>query len=244
MVVIVASRFDEEAQALIARWAADGAALLTCEDLSTAGWVHQPNHPGSSMAVVSGDVIPTSEIAGVLVRRAWIFQEELTYIAAADREFVAAEMNAFLLCWLAALRCAVINPSTPSCLSGPLWSEQQWVHAAAGVGMRVRSVRACGPAQTPAKILRDAPGAIEEVTVVDQNCFGANHELMFAQAKLLAAVSRVRILSVRFMVGNSAPIFLSANPFPRLTGDEVLDALRGALLGQWTPDAGRIGRLL
>lgn len=244
MVVIVASRFDEEAQALVVRWAADGAALLTCEDLSTAGWVHQPNHLDSSMAVVSGSVIPASEIAGVLVRCPWIFQRELTHIAAADREYVAAEMNAFLLCWLAALPCPVINPSTTTCLSGPLWTEQQWVHAAAGVGMRVRSLQVRAPTRAPTGIWHDATGAIEEVTVVDQNCFGANHELMFAQAKLLADVSRVRILSVRFMVGDGAPIFLSANPFPQLNGDEVLDALRGALLRERTTEVGRVGRVL
>jgi len=191
------------------------------------------------MAVVSGKVIPTPEIAGVLVRRHWISHEELTYVAAADREYVAAEMNAFLLCWLAALRCPVINPSTTTCLSGPLWTEQQWVHAAAGVGMRVRSLQVRASTRAPAGIWRDATGAIEEVTVLDQNCFGTSHELMFAQAKLLAAVSRARLLSMRFIVGDGAPIFLSANPFPRLTEDEVLDALRGALLRERTTEVGR-----
>jgi hypothetical protein len=51
-VVIVASRFDEEAQALVERWSADRAAILTCEDLSASGCVYEPNHPHSSMAVV------------------------------------------------------------------------------------------------------------------------------------------------------------------------------------------------
>jgi hypothetical protein len=230
MVVIVASRFDEEAQALAVRWSADGAALLTCEDLSTSGWVYESNHLRSSMAVVSGKVVSTCEIAGVLVRRPWIFQEELTHIAAADREYVAAEMNAFLLCWLAALRCPVLNRPTPTCLSGPLWSEQQWVHAAARVGMQVRPLRVCVPAQAPAEIRSDAPGAIQEVTVLDQNCFGAPNDVVSAQVKLLAAVSRVRFLSVRFTVGDGLPVFLSANPFPRLTGDVVLDALRAPLV--------------
>ena len=178
----------------------------------------------------------------MLVRRPWMFQKEPTHIAAADREYVAAEMNAFLLCWLASLRCPVLNRPTTTCLSGPLWSEQHWVHAAAGVGMQVRSLRVCVPAQAPAETWCDAPGAIQEVTVLDQHCFGATNELVSGQVKLLAAVARVRFLSVRFTVGDGLPVFLSANPFPRLTGDVVLDSLRAALVCEETKDARWIGR--
>jgi hypothetical protein len=114
--------------------------VLTCKDLSTGGWRHYLNLNSSlnSISVIGGKEIPTRNIEGVLTRLTYITHHELPHITLKDREYVASEMMAFLVCWLSFLRCPVLNrPSTPICLCGPNWMQEQWIHAASKVGIPV-----------------------------------------------------------------------------------------------------------
>jgi hypothetical protein len=112
VLVVVGSRHDPDACEIVQQWERWGAALLSCEDLSASGWRYSPSDRAASRAVVSGQVIPDTAIRGVLVRRPWVLQQELTSIAPADREFVAAEMSAFLA---DAVPCRVNRPLAPRC---------------------------------------------------------------------------------------------------------------------------------
>jgi hypothetical protein len=51
VLVIVAGRHDKAAKDLVERWAPWGAAVLTCEDLSVAGWRYSLDSPEDSIAV-------------------------------------------------------------------------------------------------------------------------------------------------------------------------------------------------
>ena len=64
MIVVLASRYDELARELVSQWEAQGAALLTCGDLSTAGWCHYVGSPGLSTAVIAGRRVAAGEITG------------------------------------------------------------------------------------------------------------------------------------------------------------------------------------
>src|SRR5579862_4790923 len=135
MLVIVAARGDSGADELAARWRKHDAAILTCRDLATRGWRYLAGSPGTSVAVVGGRIVKESAITGVLVRRPWVFEHELTHIASEDREYCAAENNAFLVAWLASLRCSVINPPSARCLGGPGWRGPQWYSQARRLGI-------------------------------------------------------------------------------------------------------------
>jgi hypothetical protein len=230
VLVVIGSRFDAEAQALVARWGSLGAALLDCEDLSKAGWQLSLNDGRASTAVVGGAVLPTRSIRGVVVRRPQVFVEELGHVAPEDRAYVAAEMNAFLLCWLARLPCPVLNRPTPACLSGPNWSRQQWVHEAARAGVRVRAI--CSSSDLSAQESHPTTGETIAVTVIGGRCLGAPREDVAALARRIAVAAGVVLLGVRFELGEGSPIFLDANLFPSLTdptvADTVLDALSQA----------------
>ena len=147
MLVVVASRYDEIARSLVDCWAKQGAKLLTCDDLSVVGWRHSLRGVGGdssplldSTAVVDGQVVGVEEISGVLIRLPYVFEQELLHIVPDDRAYVAAEMQAFLISWLSRLKCPVLNRPTPSYLLGANWRPQQWVYAAAQVGIPVRPV--------------------------------------------------------------------------------------------------------
>ena len=138
MIVVLASRYDELARELVSQWEAQGAALLTCGDLSTAGWCHYVGSPGLATAVIAGRRVAAGEITGVLTRMAFLAEQELVDIVPSDRAYAASEMTAFLLSWLSNLTCPVLNPPTPTSLCGPYWRSEQWNSIAKTAGMRVQ----------------------------------------------------------------------------------------------------------
>lgn len=230
MLVVVASRHDRTAQQLVARWETDSAALLTAEDVCAPGWRHYVGS-GEGSAVVDGAVVAVTDISGVLTRRPWVFEQELPHIAAADRAYVAAEMNALMVSWLSELPCPVLNQPTPMCLSGPSWRPQEWLRAAASSGLRVRPGRWEVPATGADR--PDAgqwPGPVIDVTVVGGRCFGADGQPA-ARACQLAAAAGVELLGVRFGDGDGEPCFLSATTWPDVSPGVVADAVRDRLVG-------------
>src|SRR5579872_3914402 len=124
MLVVLAHRYDQEARELVSHWSASDARLLTSADLSRKGWRHFSDEPTASTAVISGRVVPVDQISGVLTLLTGVFEQELVDIVPSDRSYAAAEMTAFLLCWLSTLKCPVLNRPTPTCLSGPYWRRE------------------------------------------------------------------------------------------------------------------------
>ena len=228
MLVVVGSRHDPGACEIVQQWERWGAALLSCEDLSASGWRYSPSDHAASRAVVSGQVIPDAAIRGVLVRRPWILQQELTWIAAADREFVAAEMSAFLLAWLSQLPCPVLNRPRGSSLCGPNWQPQQWAHMAANVGFPVEPSRWQVPPSARAKVEETSDRALQsvEAVVVGDRCLGDVNDDQAANAKNLAAAAGVALLAVFFGHANGRSRFVAANAMPDLKDSRVADAVR------------------
>ena len=59
--------------------------------------------------VVDGRIVRCQKIAGVLTRLPYVYEREVHHIALDDRQYVAAEMGAFLTAWLASLACPILN---------------------------------------------------------------------------------------------------------------------------------------
>jgi hypothetical protein len=223
VLVIIASRHDGVARRLAERWAAHEAALLTCEDLSAAGWCHPVGAAGRSTAVVGGRVVAVEGISGVLTRRPYVVEQELGHIVPADRAYVASEMTAFLLSWLSSLECPVLNRPTPSGLSGPNWWPEQWAYAAARSGLPVRPVR------RRAALADDAPAAADPppltVTIVGERCIGPVDPALAAQARRFARAVGVDLLAVHFSGPEPGAEFLGADLWPDVTAPEIASAI-------------------
>src|SRR5688572_23214757 len=123
MLLIIASRYDDSARALARRYG--DAAVLTPADLSRPGWRFINGNAEDSTAVAEGCSVSARSIRGVLTRLPSVTPAELPQIVPTDREYVAAEMNAFLTAWLSELPCRVINRPTALCLAGPAWRREQ-----------------------------------------------------------------------------------------------------------------------
>jgi hypothetical protein len=232
VLVVVGSRHDLGALELVKRWERWGAALLSCEDLSAPGWRYSPADRRASRAVIDGRIVREGDIRGVLVRRPHVLQQELAHIATADREFVAAEMSAFLFAWLSHLRCRVLNRPRGTSLCGPNWRPQQWIQAAARVGLEVEPIRQQVPARAKANvrnISRASRNPVQAV-IVGERCLGEIRADQADGARKLAAAAGVGLLAVWFAPGNRTSRFVAASAMPSLAGVGVAEAVREHLL--------------
>jgi hypothetical protein len=222
MIAVVASGHDPRARNVVEHWGSQCAMMLTAEDLCMPGWQFTAPRTQNGMAVIGGKVVCDAEIEGILTLRPCIFPEELLSIGAAHRRYVAAELNAFLLAWLAAQTCPVLNRPTASCLAGPNWRADQWTLAAARLDI---------PTQTrhymPDRHADSSLEAAYEITAVGEQCFGCQDSTLRTNTLRLARAAGVDLLSVRFSRDDGR--FLSANVWPPLTDAAVVVAVRDSL---------------
>jgi hypothetical protein len=182
VLAILGSVLDPSATALVDGWSHAGAALLTAEDLSRPGWSFRVAAPRAGTAVIDGRRIAVSDIRAVVTRRPAVLAEELVFVRPADRPYLAAEMNAFLVAWLTALSCPVLNRPTPRSLSGPAWTSLHWATAAAKVG---------------ATWTEQPVGPTHDVVVCGSACLGHRSPEEERAARALVRAADVDLLSVR-----------------------------------------------
>jgi hypothetical protein len=232
VLIVVADLGDQAAQALVERWAAWDARLLTPQDLSQVGWSFRPDKPQDSRVVASGNCLAGEDIRGVLTRLLCVTEQSLSWIAPVDRAYVAAEMNALLLAWLSELPCRVLNRATPGCLAGPFWRQERWVSTAARLGIPVRPFRR-GAHPLSDQSARPSPKT-GTVTVVGTRCVGDVAAQLGAQARALARVAGADLLTVRFDDNVDGARFLDARVWPDTICPELADALLDYLTGAST----------
>ncbi len=229
MLIILASSNDRVARDLAVRW--PRTLLLTPQDLSRRGWRYEvPVPPGSARgeraesAVAAGAVIRAADIAGVYTRLPGVFEYELPEIRIEDKEYVAAEMNAFLLSWLTSLPCTVLNRPTIMGLAGPNLRPEAWTRVAAELDIPVRSTRRGSDGYQP-----HATPKAEQLSVVGGACFGDVDPLARRWARTLADHMGLVLLTVAFERSAGKTRFLEAHPWLDLTIPGVEDALRDLL---------------
>jgi hypothetical protein len=219
MLVILAHPRDEGARALAARWHDGGACLMTPRDLSRPGWCHHIGVPcGDEWCVASGERIRTAALGGVITRLPAVAPADLPHIAARDRDYVAAEMTAFLVSWLTRLRCPVLNRPDATSLMGPNRGRERWLTLAARAGLRPAQ-RTCGAPAVPAAL------ATAMVTVVGRRWIGDVAPELGAQAVCLAGRANVDLLTVQFETPEADAAFVCAELMIDVRVDAVADAL-------------------
>ncbi len=235
MLIILSSAHDAAARTIAAAWAPWGAVVCTPRDLSTGGWRHYVDAPQAGVAVIDGQLIPATAIAGVLTRFQAVQPEMLAHIAASERNYVAAEMTAFLIAFLSALPCRMLNRPTAGGLCGPAWRPEQWMRAATLAGIpilhRRRNVRLNAPAEPEANVSK-------ELTVIGDRVFGAekDHPPLSDWARSLARAADVGMLGLGFTQHATGYVLAGVNTSPDLDTPERLDAAREFLL---SPAAGK-----
>lgn len=197
--------------------------LFTPQDLSICGWRYRVSEPHTSTAILGQREVKQSEIKGALVRLPWVGEEELLDIVPDDKAYVAAEMSAFLLCWLSGLTCPVLNRPTPGCLNGPGWGPERWTVAASNLGMRIQPVRR----RVSLSQFNETPveSAVTTVTVVGKRCFGHADETLLVLAQRLADAANVDLLGVQFSGPEDDAYFIRATTCPEISAGGIESAV-------------------
>jgi hypothetical protein len=224
MIIILANRWDQTPRLVASRWTPCKVGVLTSKDLSVAGWRQRSGAKEDSISVMERKLVPQKEITGVLTLLPCVFEHELVDIVHRDRSYVAAEMTAFLLFWLARLKCPVLNRPTASCLSGPYWRREQWVRLAAQAGIPVRLVRRHTTSNVLVNEKQNVPVA-NTMTVVGDCVFGTGDPTLQRHALCLARLAAVELLAVHFTSPAPEAQFVSADVFPDLSDDTISGAV-------------------
>jgi hypothetical protein len=231
MFLILASRYDKMARELLSYWREYDFQLLTPRDLSNTGWVLNLKEPWKSTTAIGMQQFSIENITGVLTLLPYVTEDELTHIRSDDRQYVAAEMTAFLVCWLSILQCPILNRPTPTCLSGPNWRWRQWVSAAAKIGIQIHpaSWNACSSNEIIQCLDNPNPTT---VTIVGGRCFGSADDTLKVQSLLFAREAGVDLLSVKFSGTTRESFFIDATPWLYFISDDVANAILEYLTGK------------
>ena len=224
MILVLANRWDGAAQQFADRYRPRGVRLVTPDDLSHSGWSYSIQDIARSRAIVAGSSIDSTRIRGVLTRLARVSEDDVPHIVPDDRTYVAAEMSAFLLAWLSALPCPVLNRPTPVCLSGGWRRHEQWVHMAFRLGIPVAPLRQ-RVNLSRARRTAAAPPSSVSVTLVGQRLLGCRNAGLAARTRALARAAGIDFLTVRFSGGDVGSAFLDVDAWPDIASDEIASAV-------------------
>jgi hypothetical protein len=150
MIVVIGSRHDPVAAALVDAW--PDAALCSAEDLTRPGWVWRPGSPVSPRWVIDGAVVDDEEVTGVFVRRSTVYPEEFLSTHPDDRGYLAAEAHAFLVFVLSETRAAVANPVGDGALGDEAIRPERWIRAADEAGLPVVPLRLTSGPRRPRRL--------------------------------------------------------------------------------------------
>jgi hypothetical protein len=221
--LVLADEQDHAARAFVQRHRGAGARLLCPADLSRPGWVYRVGRARQSVAMTAEGALPAAHIRGVVTRLSVITPSQLAHVHEADRDYVAAEIGAFLLAWLHALPCPVMNRPVAPSLAGPVWPWERWARLAGERGLPVVMPRrvvgrgaAPAPAAVPARLRLDVVGA---------QVIGPHHPVLAERARELALAAEVVLLGALFDGAGDDARLVGVDPWPDLSQADVGQAL-------------------
>jgi hypothetical protein len=203
------------------------AAVVVCpQDLTLPGWTYARD-PSLRTGVSRRGPFGADDLTAVIVLLPAVQPGHLTHVRARDRDYVAAEMTAFLRAWLTGLPCPVVNPPTATCLSGPALTAHQWVGLCARLSVPALPTQLTVPA-IPGD--RSTPAAYC-VTVCrgTATATGPCSAVLLKHGRRLAAQVGVEWLVVTFDGGHDHAAVCQVQTWPDLADPSTRETLIHAL---------------
>jgi hypothetical protein len=231
VICVFAAPGDPRATAFIRSCDTTDVRLLTPADLSAPGWQFDLTCPERGQAVIGGEPVLISQLTGVLTLLPAVFPQLLTRIVPAERDYAAAEMTAFLRCWLESLPCPVLNRPAAASLCGPWWRPERWAAAARSLGIPAEEFTR--QSQDGARRVEPGPQDEVNVTVIGSRPLQAPNATIADHAVRLAQLVRAEVLTVRFHRGaDGVHRVVGALPGPQEVTAELVQAILGRMVAQ------------
>jgi hypothetical protein len=196
---------------------ADHVSVITPADLSHSGWIHDPHSPPQDTVVIDESVLSTTCLRAVLPALDYVQPFDLPHVHPADQVFVGQEMTAFLRSWLNGLPCEVLDPPTPTALSGRAADPAVWLKAAATLGIPDRR-------WTPWPRIRG-----RSVCVVSDRVIHTSSDNMSTAASALTRAAQVAAAQLTFLDDGGTPVLVAAAPWWHQPSPDII----AALLATW-----------
>jgi len=186
---------------------------------------------GSIVTSATGSKIDVGKLSGIVNRVRFVPSEHLRLVAEADRGYAMEELWAFLLAWLDAAPCPVLNAARPACLGGDRLHPLRLRSIAAMAGLPVNR-RGLSSDQPDVHWLPEATVAFSLIIFGDR-IFGplVSKDTQDA-ARRFARLSGFDLVQIDFALGPSdRPSFVDASGHPdfRLGGRALSRALAASL---------------
>jgi hypothetical protein len=193
LILVLSNVANEAASDLVGMFPRGVASLVTASDLNQTlqASILVGDFPPSEITL-GGTRTTAGGIDGVVSTIAYFLPQEFFYITPADRAYVCAEVSAFFVFLLSALRCRKLNPPSARTISGLGLHRLEWLKVAAAHGVPVwpffvkrgKTVRGDGEL----RLVRS--------TIVGQEVFGdGDQERFTGHMRLLSRVFAMPYLS-------------------------------------------------
>jgi hypothetical protein len=142
LILVISDLVNEGATELLRMFPMGAALLVTASDFheSFKVSISVSDFPHSEI-VVKGTKTTAQEIDGVISTIPYFLPQEFYHVDPADREYVCAEVSAFLIYFLSELSCKKLNPPSTRRLSGLSMNRIEWLKAATRCGVPIWPVR-------------------------------------------------------------------------------------------------------
>jgi hypothetical protein len=166
-------------------------AVVLPSDLSRPGW----RWTNDGAPALPEPFPAPAALTGILCRPVRVSAADLPAIHADDRDYVAAEMTAFLAAFLAGLGAPLLNQPSPANLAGPPFGSEVWLRLADRAGLPVST---------------DGAGTADELVCVGDSVLdvggGPADPGQAEVVRTLAAASGAGLLGVLFHEGAVAAV--------------------------------------
>ncbi len=132
-----------------------------------------------SIELADGRVLRPETITGLVNRVQYLPTQHFASADAADREYAAAELSAFLLAWINGVAGRAINPPLPLALGGGTFQVPTVLHHAAAAGLPTRTWRVSASEDGPPEggpyatlTPEGGPYTVHSVVVFDGRLYG------------------------------------------------------------------------
>lgn len=226
MILVISNIANDAAPALVKSFPAGAASLIMASDVHTsfkAGIA--VNDFLSSEMNISGTTIPARKISGVVTTIPFFLPQEFYYVAAADREYVCAELQAFFIYFLSELKCKKLNPPGRKIFTGLGGHKLEWLKTARQLRVPVWPIHIKNGAN--ADPLNTSSVKIIKCTVVGDEVVGDDTpDNVIAHTRALARAFSLPYISCSFATENGRDHYLlDIATIPDITPPENREAI-------------------